>query len=137
MHDAYQDIFEEFLRMCPYVRGRVITWYKNDDYEITVELEDGSAYRYDYIEKVYRRVSRVEDFMRPPSNEEEWRKIFSNRLYRRMRIKGITQDELAWRAGISAGMMTNYVNGYSTPSAYKLLKIANVLECSVEDLIYF
>lgn len=136
-NDVYDYIFDEFLQMCPEARGNVILWRPYEEMSIIAEMQDGSAYLYDYVNKTSRRSLSADALCRKPINEEEWRRAFAKRLYRKMRIRGLTQDELAWRADISTSSITKYVNGDATPTVYKLIRIADILDCSVNDLVYF
>lgn len=71
------------------------------------------------------------------TKEQEWRNEFGKRVYQMMKEQGLTQYELAVRSDMSVGAISNIINGYSTPTVYNLLKIADVLGCTVGDLVYF
>ena len=73
--------------------------------------------------------------MRPPANEDEWRRKFSFKLYRTMMAKLKSQEDLAYESGLSQSVISKYINGKSTPSVYKLQKISDALGCSVSDLL--
>ena len=49
--------------------------------------------------------------------------------------KGITQSELAEKLQITQGAVSQWEQGLSIPKADKLVEIASVLECSVDDLL--
>lgn len=134
---SYQSIFREFLCMCPYIRNDVSRWYKFEDYEIIIELTDGSAYRYDSLNKTFKWAPSSKEFTKTPSNEDEWRYRFSRRLYNKIISQGYNQDDIAYKTGISPGAISRYINGDIVPSVYKLQKIADALDCTVGDLIYF
>lgn len=134
---SYQSIFREFLCMCPYIRNDVSRWYKFEDYEIIIELTDGSAYRYDSLNKTFKWAPSSKEFTKAPSNEDEWRYRFSRRLYNKIISQGYNQDDIAYKTGISPGAISRYINGDIVPSVYKLQKIADALDCTVGDLIYF
>lgn len=136
-HKSYQAIFREFLRMCPYVRNEVVSWRRGEDYEIIAELEDGSAYRYDSLNKTFRWAPSSREFTRKPRDEDEWKYRFARRLYKKMRQRGYTQDDLSYETKISAGTISRYINGDAVPTAYKLSRIAEVLHCSTDDLVMF
>ena len=135
--DIYLDIFEEFKHMCPYSVDKIEKWYPHGELSIIIELADGGAYLYDSIMGSFRYASSLEKLLQAPEDEEKWRIAFSLRLYRTMRMRGFTQDELAWRVGVSVGSMSNYVNGVRVPSIYTIRKIAKELKCSVDELINF
>lgn len=130
------DIFEEFCKMWPVSAKRAVRWYPGNEFEIVVELDDGSVMLYDKIMKACWSASSLEELneKRTPRNETEWKKEFAIRLYRKMRIQGFTQEDLGWDADISQASITKYVNGISVPSAYNLVKIARALGLSKEEL---
>lgn len=130
------DIFEEFCKMWPISGEKAVRWYPGNEFEIVVELNDGSVMLYDKIMKACWTASSLEELnkKRTPRNETEWKKEFAIRLYRKMKIQGFTQEDLAWDADISRASITKYVNGIAAPSAYNLVKIARALGLSLEEL---
>ena len=60
--------------------------------------------------------------------EAEWRKRFGRNLLDTMNRWKISQEELSLKTGISQSAISKYINGVSTPSAYTLMKICDVLE---------
>lgn len=133
-----KEVYEEFLHMCPYVVDEIIDWWDGQDiFEIVAVKQDGHAYSYDSIDKGFKLASSVEGLEDHPTNEEEWRNAFARHLYRKICLKGMSQDDVAYEAGISTATMSKYVNGYSTPTAYKIANIADVLGCTVDELIRF
>lgn len=135
--NIYLDVFEEFKHMCPYSVDKIEKWYPHGELAIVVELTDGGAYLYDSIMGSFRYASNLEKLLRAPEDEEKWRIAFSLHLYRTMKMRGLTQDELAWRTGISVGAMSSYMNGFTIPNIYTIRKIAKELKCSVDELINF
>lgn len=49
--------------------------------------------------------------------------------------KNMTQNELAQEMGISRTTVTMWEVGSAKPTADKLLKLAQVLECTVDELL--
>lgn len=129
---------EDFIFMCPYTESKIVDWWMANDNDLIVELKDNEGfYRYDTFARTFTYARRLEDLKRKSDTEQQWRLEFAKKLFRIMTQQGYTQDELAYRTGISVGTMTNYVNGYTTPTIYKLIKIADELDCTVNDLVYF
>lgn len=62
-------------------------------------------------------------------------KIFSKNLKRIMEEDKITQKELADDIGVSQQVISKYIRGESIPSLTIAINIADVLFCSIEDLI--
>lgn len=69
--------------------------------------------------------------------EQEWRDRFAFILRKKMRNKNMTQRELADAADISEVAVSNYIKGKRTPRADYIVKMANALECSTDELIQF
>lgn len=138
-NDVYDDVFAELCKMHPWMREKVVSWQPNGNLRIIAELEDGDVIEYDYILKtasIARCLEELEGRHRGDS-ETKWRMEFARRLYRKLLTRGISQDELSFRTGISAGAISKYVNGKSTPSSYNLKKIALVIRCTVAELVDF
>ena len=57
-----------------------------------------------------------------------------NRLYDLRTRKGLTQGELAERVGVSRKTINTVENGVFTPSTTLALKLARILETSVEKI---
>lgn len=57
-----------------------------------------------------------------------------NNLENKRREVGLTQAELSKFAGVSRKSINAIENGMYVPSTVLALKIANTLQCSVEDL---
>ena len=132
-----REIYEDFIRMCPYVKGEIKSWFTNEYSELFAELNDGSAYRYDYITKTFGWFKSMDELLDSPQDETEWRKCFARRLYKKMVMKGITQDVLAWKTGVSQATLSKYISGQVMPGVFKLQKIAKVLGCDINELIDF
>lgn len=60
---------------------------------------------------------------------------FSNQLQKALSLNGMTQKQLAEKAGITEAAVCHYLKGDRTPRAVVLQKIAEVLNCSVEYLL--
>lgn len=67
---------------------------------------------------------------------EEFRQLFSNRLrglaWRRKRFN---QKKLANASGISEVTISYYYNGTTSPKAENLVKLAQAIDCTVDELI--
>lgn len=49
--------------------------------------------------------------------------------------KGITQESLATSLGVTQGAVSQWEKGLSKPAIDKLTQIAEILECSVDELL--
>ena len=62
-------------------------------------------------------------------------KNFGRNLYIALYDKKLSQSELSDKIGISQKTISNYINGYKSPSTASLIKIAEVLGVTVDSLI--
>lgn len=100
--------------------------------ELLIERSDGERYIYDDFEKTFRRVSKNSSEV----TEEEFRREFGIRLRSVMWRKGLTQEELSERSGVSRTSISNYMRGKNIPSLYTMRKLAKAMGCSIEDFTY-
>ena len=131
-NDAYD--WKEFNRRYRYLVKNVKVWKKVIDGFYKIINKDDSVIFYDVDIDSVRNVSGSElDF----NIEKYWRKEFSNRLIRMMKVKGINQYDLADATDCSQSTISNYISGKKTPSSFMLYKLANVFNCNVEFFVDF
>lgn len=53
-----------------------------------------------------------------------------------LKFKGIKQNYLAQRIGVSVVTMSNWVNGKAAPSTKNLEKLSEVLDVSEKDIVH-
>ena len=68
-------------------------------------------------------------------SELELLELFSKNLRRMMKEDHIKEERLADEVGISQPMISKYVNGQSMPSFLTVVKIADVLFCSLDEFL--
>ena len=100
--------------------------------ELLIETRDGDRYIYDDLDKTFRKVSKDSNDV----TEEEFRREFGYRLRTIMFRRGLTQDELSERSGVSRASISSYMRGKSSPTFYTLRKLARAMGCSIEDFSY-
>lgn len=69
--------------------------------------------------------------------EQEWREYFARELRIKLIIRGWNQKDLADATGISEHTISKYRTAVWTPSIGNLLKISDVLRCSIGELVNF
>lgn len=69
--------------------------------------------------------------------EIKWLEMFSDNLYSLLLESNMSQRELADLSGLSEATISNYLNSRQMPGVKAIINIANALECSTDDLIYF
>ena len=128
-----------FISYCPIVEKEATQIFKTEDDRLIAELKDGSAIEYDLVLGTTRSAMNLDILMRPKiaTNEEDFKRYFSRKLYRMMRYKSYIQNDISEMTGISTSSLTKYMNEISIPSAYNLWLIANALSCSVDELLTF
>lgn len=58
-----------------------------------------------------------------------------NRIRELREARGMTQLQLAYKTGISPGMISRYETGYYTPGLIPAMRLTEALGCEMEDLI--
>jgi transcriptional regulator with XRE-family HTH domain len=66
---------------------------------------------------------------------EELRQAFANNLRRLRHAKGISQENLAYEAGINRTYLSELEKGVSYPGLEIIAKLAAVLECEPAELL--
>lgn len=67
----------------------------------------------------------------------EWRRVFASNLVSILEEKGMSQAQLARDSGVSAGMISDYINNISVPGIFALINIAYALDMEVSELVDF
>lgn len=135
-YDNYDPIFEDYIMMFPFVKDQVVDWFHIDRFMIGAHLIDGTFDTYDGIERCGTHYKSYEDYLKPAEDDQKWKLRFARNLYRKMCMSGYTQEELAQETGISTATMSRYMNGTAMPTVRKLMKITDVLNCTLNDLCY-
>ena len=61
-------------------------------------------------------------------------KIAENIKFYRIQL-GLTQEKLANLLNGKKSLISNYENGHSTPDIYVLIKLANIFQISLDELV--
>lgn len=69
--------------------------------------------------------------------QEEWKNIFGDNLDAILKEKGMTQRQLSKDSGVSASMISDYINGQRIPSVTAAINMAYALDVDVNELIDF
>lgn len=115
----------------------IFPWAVRDAKDIThldtdtlITMGDGTKLIYDDIAQTIRRLPENSNEMSDHQISHE----FGVRLRKIMTRRNINQSELANRIGVTQGMVSRYINGYSAPSFRTVDRMAKALGCSVEEL---
>lgn len=131
-NEFIQLIYDDFERMFPETAKKVVDWYVSGRYSITIIFQDNSRAYYNYLDKAIRSTKKIDENGEP--TEQEKRRIVSERLKERMANKGLTQKALSESTDISTASISKYIHGTSEPTISNAYLIADVLECSVDEL---
>lgn len=123
----YRDVLEHNPDVKP---EKVKSFMAINEYDLLITYTNGKRELFDTFDGYRRYIKYETDAL----TEEEHRKEFPKLLYKIMRRKGITQKQLAERLNVSQSMISHYINGKALPGYSMLKKMANVLECSIDDL---
>ena len=127
----HEHIYDMFLENNPYYRDKVILWAGQGKHTIRIRVSNGDTLEYNGSSDNLRIV--IEPKAR--TNDGDVRKKFAISLVQRMQDVGHTQQSLSEYTGISQPTISNYLKAVSTPSLTAALKIAEVLQCDLIDLL--
>lgn len=131
--NRYDFILDDFESHYKYFYDKMIDWYAYGYYEIIAILNNGARLIYNQMSGSIRFIKDDEHEL----SEDEWTKSFSVTLKQKVSTKGLTQKDLSDATGISKVSISKYMSGKSIPSYYNMIKIAQVLDCSVSEFGYF
>ena len=129
-------VAERFETLFPTYAGRITRCKDIGDGETIFYIMDGNKVIFDELENTALYIP-PRDSNSTRLSEYEWRREFARKLKRKLELKHMTQKELASLTGISYASLRKYLHEESTPNAYILNKIAEVLKCHDSELIYF
>lgn len=126
------DIIRRFSMYFPSIHKRAVEMHYNKYMTLFVRTDDGQAFIYDDLDHFIRKLPDNKDEM----TEDEFKREFAHRLRRLMRVKGVTQEVLSERTGLSQAAISRYISGSRIPNLYAIDKIARALRCTVDELRY-
>lgn len=56
-------------------------------------------------------------------------------IYTYRKLLNLTQEELSNKLGGSKNLVSNYENGISTPDIYTLVKLADIFDITLDELV--
>lgn len=139
MMKRYSKMLECYEKWYPGLYSKTVECRPSGRNSILATLNDGTKVEFDSCDCTIRDVTRLYDHNHRVTelDEEAWRKEFGRKLQRAMFDKGINQERLADRMGISRQMLSRYIRGHSTPSGYALTRLSEILECDIRELTRF
>lgn len=133
MNEQWDVVIQQFERINFNLADRVVDWYPSGYQEITVKLDNGKTLVYNHITQKIRYVSdRSENITE--LDDEAWQAKFAEKLANKIRMFGITQEQLSEMTGISQVSISGYKKGKKMPSVLNCKKLAKALRCSISEL---
>lgn len=125
-------ILDQFL-LSPLIKENDIIEYKElNEYEVLIKLRPkGDQIIYDALNNTIRGCS-----YRGKLTAKENRNEFKMRLRAMLLHSRLSQKDLSRISGISERTITRYINGDSIPDYVALKKIADAINCKVDDLYF-
>lgn len=125
-------ILDQFL-LSPLIKENDIIDYKElNEYEVLIKLRPkGDQIIYDALNNTIRGCN-----YRGKLTAKENRNEFKMRLRAMLLHSRLSQKDLSRISGISERTITRYINGDSIPDYVALKKIADTLNCKVDDLYF-
>lgn len=139
-NDWFDKIYEEFLEHYRYLKeSEVVSWYPSGPNTIVVRYENGSVFEYNAGTGHCRTIKYpgIIDDPEEELDEETCKEQFAFQLKEQLRNARMTQGDLARALDCSQGLISQYMTGRSMPNVWMLKRIAKVLGCSVDSLLWF
>jgi predicted XRE-type DNA-binding protein len=119
-----------------YLVDRTVSHELGEAFELIITLDDGSKWAYYDPDRSLRPLPKIDISRQQKDIEKELTIDFGIRLGRLMRYRSVSQGEMASLLGVSQSQISRYVKGLSFPTISRLYLMAEILECSVDYLLY-
>ena len=130
-NDITEYLYKYVINNNPFINEEDILSYEAlNKHDLLITFRNGNKEIYDTFSNTSRRVNRIDQTQ---TDDLQMRLNFRRRLQTIMNRKWVTQEELARRINSTQPMVSRYLTGQSIPSALTLKKIADALDCSVND----
>lgn len=125
-------LLRNFEMISPSLFKRMVSYEMPDNFSLIVTLDDNQKILFDDMMDSIRYLHSNPNNM----SDEELLLEFRYRLRHVMSRRGFNQLRLAEETGLSELTISNYMRGKNIPSFLNVMKIAKVLECSLDELWY-
>ena len=130
-NDITESLYKYVMNNNPFINEEDILSYEAlNKHDLLITFKNRKQEIYDTFSNTSRRVIRIDQTQ---TDDSQMRLNFRRRLQTIMNRKWVTQEELARRINSTQPMVRRYLTGQSIPSALTLKKIADALDCSVND----
>lgn len=127
----YERIVDQFELYYTRLFQHTVDWWPSGRLCITVKLDDGLMFEFDSYDNSIRKVQANNNV----NDVDTLRRNIGYNIQKAIQTRGMPQNDVADKSGVTQAMLSRYIHGKSTPSIDKLYCIANVLGCRVSDLL--
>lgn len=130
-----EELLKDFEMRFPWLYKKLEDYHYDENrwHEIRLYLSDGTKYVYDSLDKFPHPIVEFKSIKE--LNEIQFLKGFSDKVHSQLRKNRMVQYELAKAASISERTLSRYLTYRSMPSVNTIYRIAEVLNCTVDDLM--
>ena len=127
------DPMNSFTKKFLHIYDKTESWVEYTLFTVIVKTYDGDIYLYDDLNNKLIPITLFDDSRK--LTELEWRGSFAYFLNRKITSSCMNKYDIANEVGISNVQLSRYLNLKATPSGYIIQKLANVLECDINDIM--
>lgn len=131
LNSSFEIKLEQFRMYFPDLYDQAIDWWKSGPYHVTVLLDDNSRVEFDSSDNTIRWVPKIDRSV----DNDVLRKEIGRNIRKFIVYRGLRQQDISEKVGITEAMLSRYINGTSLPGIDKLHNLASVLGCRVDDLL--
>lgn len=131
LNSSFALILEQFRMYFPDLYEQTVDWWKSGPYHITVLLKDNSRVEFDSSDNTIRWIPKIDHTV----DNDILRKEIGRNIRKFIVYRGVLQQDVAEKIGVTEAMLSRYINGTSMPGIDKLHNIAAVLGCQISDLL--
>lgn len=131
LNSSFTLILEQFRMYFPDLYDQTVDWWKSGPYHITVLLKDNSRAEFDSSDNTIRWIPKIDHTV----DNDILRKEIGRNIRKFIVYRGVRQQDVAEKIGVTEAMLSRYINGTSMPGIDKLHNIAAALDCQINDLL--
>lgn len=128
---SYEIILEQFRMYYPNYYERATDWWKSGPYHITLLLDNNDRIEFDSSDNTIRWIPIIDRSV----DNDILRKEIGRNIRKFIVYRGLRQQDVAEKIGVTEAMLSRYINGTSMPSLDKVHNLANALGCQITDLL--
>lgn len=124
-------MIEQFKMYFPSLYEQGVDWWKSGPYHITILLADNGRVEFDASENTIRWAPKIDRL----TGKDILRKEIGRNICKFVTYRGLSQQDISEKLGVTEAMLSRYINGTSMPGIDKLYNLASILNCQIDDLL--